>query len=293
MLCTKTKSNYVLNFQFIKDMSGNKKNARLIYLAKYNNKLSVIKITSLRPCYKTELDINKYFNDLRDADDEIKNKIVKLESYEIVTLDSNMKYYDNAGKLLEDIHNIKTKHNTIIIMVLKKYATFNMYNKSYSFEKLHKIINNVINLVTYLHKKYRFTHWDLYMENILVNHKGEIKLIDFELSSVDDHENNIIYKRIGKKLDDNERLVKYINGYVYDLMRFFSAGIQYNKFITNYQKYLEIKETKTTVDYITLYMYDYFDSKPPSKKKEVFNDYQTYILELVHKEEFRALLNLL
>jgi serine/threonine protein kinase len=51
-------------------------------------------------------------------------------------------------------------------------------NRRFSEEKVKSIIKQLVNILVYLHSK-SVTHRDIKLENILIDKRGQIKLIDF------------------------------------------------------------------------------------------------------------------
>ena len=119
--------------------------------------------------------------------------------------------------------NGKDKTNTIV-MPYYKLGNIRQYpwNKD-TFDIFKKLIKNVVKILIYTNKEIGFLHNDLHLDNIMITNNCKVRIIDFELSTINEDDKSN-YKKLGmdfRKLFSDIGLLLFINPYTIDnIIRF-------------------------------------------------------------------------
>jgi hypothetical protein len=286
---------------FKSDYTGTKKpDVRLVYLIHVLNKHMVVKITIYDEVFLTEKKIYQFFNQrtnqpfvnneiLRsyDTKDEVEemldsevphillpckingktqkillsNKVIpeNIQDMPFLTESQNGLY----NLLKESSSNGKCSY--IITEVKKDYITLDDYLEetgNINKKQLISILKLTDNLLYKLYKNYKFAHWDLHSDNLLVNatkSSAKICLFDFDWSQ---------HQMKTKNIEDY-RIYSLLNRYIrveHDLYRSYHNMLNHNK-LQKTQELTEIHEL--FVDFLEQDTYRQFNldlhmSKKPS-----------------------------
>lgn len=78
-------------------------------------------------------------------------------------------------------------HVGYCIIIMKKYSDYQLLGETdYSKEQIERIFIKIMKIMIELNHNYNFTHCDLKNNNILINNQGDIKIFDFDISSLCD-----------------------------------------------------------------------------------------------------------
>ena len=104
-------------------------------------------------------------------------------------------------ELFYAIKNLATEHNvddayyyTTESMIDQSWNTLGMSKYRFSDDAICRLMTNVFQLLTYLHVKYQFIHWDLHANNIFVDGTdlANFKIYDFDMSEIQSNNTNEI-----------------------------------------------------------------------------------------------------
>ena len=225
----------------IKDLSGNKRNDRLIYMVSINDDITkYVKITpNSEPEYNAEINIYKELNAYMKNDKKIKNKILKicnndfidnicndieLRLYENITCNLTFENSKNVKKLYKTYDNHRKNYkiqylvteyndNYIPIQDDKKYflTKYNEYP-----EKIHILLEKLFTTLIYLNKNFGFIHWDLHTGNLLINKKTctDFLLYDFDMAETNLVKNDTFFERYADEINgsiDIKKIIEQLN----------------------------------------------------------------------------------
>ena len=108
----------------IKDLSGNKRNDRLIYMVSINDDITkYVKITpNSEPEYNAEINIYKELNTYMKNDKKIKNKILKIcnnDFIDNICNDIELRLYENITCNLTFENSKNVKYSIFVPMLIK------------------------------------------------------------------------------------------------------------------------------------------------------------------------------
>ena len=230
--------------EFIENYSGDKENKRLVYLISFGGQTVVAKIMDGDKKALKEKYIYRFFNEkakndeivkkhvLRsyDTEDFVREHIEESSPYVIlpcvvndvkynVKLNNDVIPVNEQGEPFLKTSSIGTPIGTynrvneryaqcsyLVVEVRQEFSVYKEYVKGDPTQKvLKEIIIKTDQVLAYLNSQYKFNHWDLHYNNLLVNitpnTPTDICLFDFDLAAGGDYSNVDAYIR---------RLQKYI-----------------------------------------------------------------------------------
>jgi len=256
------------------DVSGNKKNARLVYLIGYNDIKCACKIMPKMPSYENEMNI---YNELKNYNDvNINENIINLYSsgetdtlYENLTINltANIsvditKDYPNIHETIKQFQLYHQKNNleyTALIYIVtendtdyKKLSDCLNNGIITSGVGLGNVVINAIKILNYLNNKIGFIHWDLWIDNLFVNYINEdllyIKLYDFDASETTKNPNSFVFDLftdIMGQRNDVTNDVFHKKGLLFDIVRLIdSINVQESINHNSNKQYIESTDIK-------------------------------------------------
>jgi hypothetical protein len=204
----------------LNDISGTKKNVRLVYLIKIKSgNTYCIKITPPLKNYGSEIKIYAELTNASMQDDVLNDQIVKIYSFGELKRDKQKKIilpggqgnwyiYSRTPVWIDIVKLMDTFHVDHLFYYLTEYN--NMYTPlanlitGINSDQLCILIKNIIKLLVHMNDEYGFIHWDLHLENLLINadDKISIKIYDFDFASTSRFANMTLFEGVGPYLLD-------------------------------------------------------------------------------------------
>jgi thiamine kinase-like enzyme len=160
---------------------------------------------------------------------------------------------------------------TFSVIVVRKYLTYDIIDNIVDFcstQELEHIFIRIMKDLHVLNLKYAFIHGDLKTDNVIVNKKGDIKLIDFDASRLGK------YYSENTNYHDNSEFLENMTpdtGFMYDFYRLYcSIYLWDNKDMFDSYKYNPIIKSLNEILDRVIEVYE--KNEIPTYKTKIFND---------------------
>jgi hypothetical protein len=236
--------------EFLENYSGDKEDKRLVYLIRFGGQTVVAKIMNGDKKALKEKYLYRFFNEKAKRDQIVKKQILRSYDTEDfvrehidqpspyvilpctvngikynVKLNNDVIPVNNQGESFLKTSSIGTAIGTynrvnelyaqcsyLVVEVRQEFSIYKEYVKGDPTPKvLKEIITKTDQTLAYLNSQYRFNHWDLHYNNLLIdinpNTPTDICLFDFDLSAGGDYSNVDAYiRRLQKYIDPEHNL---------------------------------------------------------------------------------------
>lgn len=196
-------------FKKIIDIPDKKDNIRQIYITSIDNDEYILKLTKNREEYIAETNIYIELNNIMENDNRIKDKIIKIYSNGKIRKNNNYELqFDqhivsinsvNTTNIYNSINNLLRGEEMINYSVLEynpQYETLSNLKKNSNIDICY-ITKEILKTIYILNNEYDFIHFDLHLNNILVNPIfNTFKIFDFDTSTTLNNYNNYAFIRL-------------------------------------------------------------------------------------------------